>query len=64
MGIVPRAQKHLALSRTGVGFKVRHQCGQGFVFQSKVETSVRQVMQDFQEDFLAAYERLQALFEG
>jgi len=28
------------------------------------ETSVRQVMQDFQEDFLAAYERLQALLEG
>jgi NAD(P)H-dependent flavin oxidoreductase YrpB (nitropropane dioxygenase family) len=28
------------------------------------ETSVRQVMQDFQEDFLEAYERLQAMLEG
>jgi NAD(P)H-dependent flavin oxidoreductase YrpB (nitropropane dioxygenase family) len=27
-------------------------------------TSVRQVMQEFQEDFLAAYERLQAMVEG
>jgi NAD(P)H-dependent flavin oxidoreductase YrpB (nitropropane dioxygenase family) len=28
------------------------------------ETSVRRVMQDFQEDFLEAYERLQTLLEG
>jgi len=28
------------------------------------ETSVRQVMQDFQEDFLEAYERLQTMLEG
>jgi NAD(P)H-dependent flavin oxidoreductase YrpB (nitropropane dioxygenase family) len=28
------------------------------------ETSVRQVMQEFQEDFLEAYERLQAMLEG
>ncbi|HET6593269.1 MAG TPA: nitronate monooxygenase family protein [Xanthomonadales bacterium] len=28
------------------------------------ETSVRQVMQEFQEDFLEAYERLQAMVEG
>jgi len=28
------------------------------------ETSVRQVMQEFQEDFLEAYERLQAILEG
>jgi hypothetical protein len=27
-------------------------------------TSVRQVMQEFQEDFLEAYERLQAILEG
>jgi len=28
------------------------------------QTSVRQVMQEFQEDFLEAYERLQAMLEG
>jgi len=28
------------------------------------ETSVRQVVQEFQEDFLEAYEHLQAMLEG